>query len=83
MLVEGFECADESARVLQHDSHSIVEVLNHFVVLADGLEERWMSLQRVFKICLHGGSENNISFLIVYNAALTKLRKTSKNRSNQ
>lgn len=38
VFVEGFEGTDEGTRVLQHDSHPIIQVLNHFVVLADRLK---------------------------------------------
>lgn len=44
MLVEGFERSDESSRVLQNNPHPIVQELDHFVVLADRLEDDFVDI---------------------------------------
>jgi len=38
VFVERFEGPDEGPGILENDSHPIIQVLNHFVVLADGLK---------------------------------------------
>lgn len=39
MLVERLESADKCTRILQNDPNPVIQVLDHFIVLADRLEE--------------------------------------------
>lgn len=56
MLVECLEGADEGSRVLQHNPNPVVQVLDHLVVLADGLQreeifEHFPSIFTVTRTC--------------------------------
>lgn len=53
MFVERLERTDECTRILQNDSHSVVQVLNHFVVFTNRLfkcTERWINFGKLVNI---------------------------------
>jgi hypothetical protein len=53
VLIKGFECANESTRILQHDPDSKVDVLQHLVILTNRHFDVWLLKLTTIRISLN------------------------------
>ena len=58
-----FKCSNESPGILQSYTHSIVQVLNHFVIFADRLFVKIKSAQIIIKILQKENTYHKLIFL--------------------